>query len=118
MSGQIKSIRTIGPDEVVIPPRACRSERLWGVAAMLKSYVAAKLSGRLPEGDPIVEERLRSCRSCSSYCDDGKKTWCGACGCGSNRKEAIISGGEGPSKLTFVKLGCPKKMPGFSNGED
>jgi len=85
---------------------------------MLKAYAAAKLSGRLPDGDPLVEKRLASCKSCSSYCDDGVKTWCGACGCGSNRKEAIIEGGDGPSKLTFLRLDCPRKRAGFNNAEE
>ena len=113
------SARAVGSDagRKTAKVTSCQSERLWSVSAMLKSYLKAKVSGRgaLPS---VVEKRLKSCRSCPSYCYHQGKSWCGACGCGSNRKEAIIEGGDGPSKLTFLRLDCPRKRAGFNNAED
>lgn len=120
MSGYIKSIRTVRevPHSAESGKgRACQSERLWSKKAMIASYLNAKLSGRLSASAPVVKERLASCRGCPSYCTDGQKAWCGACGCGSKREEAMIEGGKGPSKLTFVRLHCPRKKPGFTNHE-
>ena len=96
--------------------KACQTEKLWKVSDMLKAYARARIWGYgAPE--EVVAKRRASCESCPSFCRSGGREWCGACGCGSNREEAMISGGSGPSKLTFLKLDCPRKRPGFTNEE-
>jgi hypothetical protein len=117
MTIRIKSMSTVPPLRNHVARTNCQKDRLWTAVDMVKSYLKAKASGR-GAPDSVVEERLQSCRGCASYCTHAGKSWCGACGCGSNRKEAIIEGGEGPSKLTFLRLDCPRRRPGFSNAED
>ena len=95
-------------------PKGCNTERLWSVLDMVKAYMKAKASGYGASAE-VIATRKASCEQCTSYCRAEGLRWCGACGCGSKRKEAIIEGGEGRSKLEFVQLMCPKKQPGFSN---
>ena len=79
------------------------------------SYVAAEAS-KIIEGDlplPVQEIRKEACKTCEHLVnpDLDEIGWCGACGCGHNRRARLSL------KITMPLVSCPKKKWGEADAK-